>query len=42
MTASDFVACNSDYDSGQHQYVLTPIQMHYAVSDGVLQQEAHV
>ncbi len=26
----------------QHQYVLTPIQMHYAVSDVVLQQEAHV
>ncbi len=26
----------------QHQYVLTPIQIHYAVSDVVLQQEAHV
>ncbi len=26
----------------QHQYVLTPIQMHYAVSNVVLQQEAHV
>ena len=26
----------------QRQYVLTPIQMHYAVSDVVLQQEAHV
>ncbi len=26
----------------QHQYVLTPIQMHDAVSDVVLQQEAHV
>ncbi len=26
----------------QHQYVLTPIQMHYAVSDVVLQQEAHI
>ncbi len=26
----------------QHQYVLTPIQMHYAVSDVVVRQGAYV
>ncbi len=40
-----FVECllaDTVWYSSIHQYVLTPIQMHYAVSDVVLQQEAHV